>query len=192
MCVHVCLCVYVCVWCVCECLWICGMTVCASRDSEPDRPPLFCPPIPRGDTPQYLSDITLAVFIVFSFKAFFILVHFHFILLHSMYWSYRYTLTHFYTFHFLPIFLFSFRRRTQFAIQGKEKHFTSMKSFITHTFKTKGLPGRWENSYKFYLLLNFHVLIRNDSRNCREKSSLEPTAQPLWNSSTVCRDIYIY
>jgi hypothetical protein len=32
-------------------------------------------------------------------------------------------------------------RRTQFAIQGKEKTFTSMKSFVTHTFKSKGLPG---------------------------------------------------
>ena len=35
-------------------------------------------------------------------------------------------------------------RRTQFAIQGKEKHFTSMKSFITQTFKTKGVTGEIE------------------------------------------------
>lgn len=31
--------------------------------------------------------------------------------------------------------------RTQFAIQGKEKAFTSMHSFITHTFRTQGVKG---------------------------------------------------
>ena len=45
-----------------------------------------------------------------------------------------------------PLILFFIIRRTQFAIQGKEKHFTSMKSFITQTFKTKGVTG--EISFK--------------------------------------------
>ena len=31
--------------------------------------------------------------------------------------------------------------RTQFAIQGKEKAYSSMHSFISHTFRTKGIPG---------------------------------------------------
>ena len=46
--------------------------------------------------------------------------------------------------------LFIFIRRTQFAIQGKEKHFTSMKSFITQTFKTKGVTG--EISFKNFTI----------------------------------------
>ena len=31
--------------------------------------------------------------------------------------------------------------RTQFAIQGKEKAYSSMHSFISHTFRTKGIQG---------------------------------------------------
>ena len=34
--------------------------------------------------------------------------------------------------------------RTQFAVQGKSQMFPTIHSFVTHTFKTKGIPGMYK------------------------------------------------
>ena len=41
--------------------------------------------------------------------------------------------------------------RTQFAVQGKSQMFPTIHSFVTHTFKTKGIPGMYKYVFIYSL-----------------------------------------
>jgi hypothetical protein len=69
--------------------------------------------------------------------------------------------------------------RTQFTIQGKDQVFQSMQSFISHTFKTKGISGIYKHHHSInlscillslsfvYLYLQIRILCRPGSCSCR-------------------------